>query len=389
MRVSMPTIFHNIQSNLQKLAEDLQAVNIGIASGRKYQSISDSPLDVGEIMGLETEASQMTQFQRNLDTGRNWLASTEVTIQKINDIVQETMALANQMATGTYNAAQRAAAAQQVQGYIEEIMQLGNTRVQDQYILSGYKTDTPPFVMGDWQIREPVMYLQPGSTGQVIAGGSYTGTASRTYLVEISSGGATGVATFRVSDDGGRTWSEAAVTGIGVALGTEGVLADFSGNWRAGDRFYISASQPILYQGDKHIREISIGPQSRLAVTQVGSEAVGGAGGLFDVFQVLARLKGSLEANDPQGAGAALEELRTCHSHLTGILASLGAALNRVNIKSDVLETLKGELTDKLSIRGDTDPVEAVNALKTKETAYQAALLASAKVMNLSLLDYL
>jgi flagellar hook-associated protein 3 FlgL len=385
----MSTIFSNIQSNLQKLAEDLQTINISIASGRKYQSISDNPLDVGEIMGLQAETSQISQFQRNLDTGKNWLAVTEVTLGKINDIVRGAMTLANQMATGTYNAAQRAAAAQQVQGYLEEIMQLGNTRFQGQYILSGYKIDAQPFIVGDWQIQAPIMDLKPGSSGSVTPAGAYSGTASRTYLVEIVSGGATGVATFRVSEDGGRTWSSENVTGAGVAVGGDGVLADFSGDWVTGDRFSISVYKPISYQGDEHTREIGIGPQSRLAVNQVGSVAVGGAGGAYDVFQMLAQLKSSLEANDPQRVGASLESLRSYQSHLTGILASLGAALNRVTIKNGVFETLKEELTSKMSTRGDTDLVEAVNALKTKETAYQAALLASTKVMHVSLLDYL
>lgn len=389
MRVSMPTIFSTIQDNLQRLAEDLQKINISIASGQKYQDISDNPLDVGELMGLNTETGQISQFQRNLDTGKNWLAVTESTLQDIEEIVRGAMTLANQMATGTYTAAQRAAAAQQVQGYMEEIMQLGNTRFQGQYILSGFKVDTQPFVAGDWQIQAPVLNLKPGSTGSVTSGGAYTGSASRTYVVEIVAGGATGSATFRVSQDGGQTWSAETVTGMGVAVGTDGVLADFSGDWVAGDRFSISVNQPIVYQGDEHSREIGIGPQSRLTVSQVGGTALGGAGGQPDVFQMLAQLKSSLEANDPQRVGSSLESLRSYQSHLTGILAGLGATLNRVSIKNEVFDTLKEELTAKMSAKGDTDLVAAINALKTTETAYQAALLASSKVMNLSLLDYL
>jgi hypothetical protein len=79
----------------------------------------------------------------------------------------------------------------------------------------------------------------------------------------------------------------------------------------AGDRFSISVNQPILYQGDDHSKEIGIGSQSRLTVSQVGSTALGGAGGGLDVFQMLANLKSSLEANDPQRVGASLENLRT------------------------------------------------------------------------------
>jgi len=389
VRVSLPAIFSNIQENLQRLAEELHTTNVSIASGRKYQSISDNPLDVGEIMGLTTEVGQVSQWQRNLETGRNWLAATEAALSRINELVSVTMALANQMATGTYNAAQRAAAAQQVQGYMEEIMQLGNTRFDGQYILGGYQVDTPPFVRGDWEIQSPVLDLQPGSTGQVMVGGAYTGESSRTYLVEIVSSGPTGVATFRVSEDGGQTWGPENLTGTGAAIGNDGVVADFSGDWLAGDRLSISVYQPIVYQGDEHRLELSVGSQSRLQVSQVGSEAVGGAGGAHDLFQILARLKSALEANDPERAGGSLEELRAYQSHLTGILAGLGAALNRVTIKTEVFETLKVELLAQISRKGDTDLVDAVNTLKSKETAYQAALLASTRVMNLSLLDYL
>jgi flagellar hook-associated protein 3 FlgL len=115
VRVTMNTIFNSIQGNLQDLAEDLQRVNASIASGHKFQSISDSPLDVGAILGLTKEGNQTVQYERNLDTAKSWLSVTESTLQNITDIVQASMALANQMATGTYNAAQRQAAAQQIQ----------------------------------------------------------------------------------------------------------------------------------------------------------------------------------------------------------------------------------------------------------------------------------
>lgn len=389
VRVSMSTIFNGIQGNLQNLAEDLQKLNASISSGRKYQAISDNPLDVGVLLGLAGESGQVSQYQRNLETAQNWLGATESTLQNLNDIVRGAMVLANQMATGTYNAAQRAAAAQQVQGYLEEVMQVGNTRLNGQYILSGYKIETPPFQPGDWAVEDPVMHLKAGSSGSAAATGAYTGTVSRTYVVEIVSGGAAGAATFRVSEDGGRTWSAPATTGAGVAIGADGVAADFSGDWLAGDRFSIPVYRPISYQGDANTQEIGIGRQSRMAVSQVGSVAVGGDGGVNDVFEILARLKSALEANDPNEVGAGLERLRTYQDHLDAILAGLGASLNRVAIKTGVYDSLQATLTKSLSTKGDTDLVDAVNALKTRETAYQAALLAAGKVMGLSLMDYL
>jgi len=389
VRVAMSTIFNNIQNNLQNLASDLQRINASISSGHKYQRISDNPVDVGAILGLTTEESQTVQYDRNLETAKGWLSVTLSALQDITDIVRASTGLANQMATGTYNAAQRQAAAQQIQGYLEEIMQVGNTKFGGQHILAGFKTDSPPFVEGGWDIQPPVMHLQSGSTGTAVAAGAYTGDTSRTYLVEVVTGGGAGVGTYRVSVDGGQSWTTPAVIPAGAAALGDGVQVTMGGTWVAGDRFSISVYRPIEYQGDTHNLEISVGSQSRLVVNEIGSDAVGGDLGSNDIFQILAQLKSSLEANDPAGAGASLERLRSFESHITSILAGLGASLDRVGLKENIYGTLKDELTRQISDRGDTDLVAAANLLKAKETAYQAALLSSSKVMGMSLMDYL
>ena len=84
-----------------------------------------------------------------------------------------------------------------------------------------------------------------------------------------------------------------------------------------------------------------------------------------------------------------MEKLRSYQSHVTSIMAGLGASLDRVGMKENVYGMLKDELTQQISDRGDTDLIEAVNLLNMKENAYQAALLSSSKVMSMSLMDYL
>uniref|UniRef100_A0A7V6DQX2 Flagellar hook-associated protein 3 n=1 Tax=Desulfobacca acetoxidans TaxID=60893 RepID=A0A7V6DQX2_9BACT len=389
MRVTMSTMYNSIQGNLQSLAGDLQRINASIASGKKYQSISDNPVDVGAILALSTENSQTVQYERNLTTAKSWLSMTESTLQDISNIVQASMALANQMATGTYNASQRQAAAQQIQGYLEEVMQVGNTELNGQHILAGYRTDAPPFTEGDWQVQPAVMHLTSGSSGTAASGGTYTGTTSCTYLVEMVSGGGTGVGTYRVSTDGGQSWTAPAVIPAGPINLGNGVQVTLGGTWNAGDRFSIPVYRPINYQGDTNNFEIAIGTTNRLVINQVGNAAVGGDQGANDLFQILAQLKSSLEANDPGDVGASLEKLRSYQAHITSIMAGLGASLDRVGMKENVYGALKDELTQQISDRGDTDLVAAVNLLNTKENAYQAALLSSSKVMGMSLMDYL
>jgi flagellin-like hook-associated protein FlgL len=318
------------------------------------------------------------------------LGVTESTLQQVEEIVRAAMALANQMATGTYNAQERQAAARQVQGFIDAAIQMGNTRFRENYLLSGYRIDTVPFTPDPWEIQPPALKLQPGSTGSATSGGAFTGTVSRTYVVEVVSGGGPGVGTYRVTQDGGQTWTAPAVIPVGpAAIGGEGVEVTFSGAWVAGDRFSVAVSQPIRYRGDEHTLEIGVGLNSRLAVSEVGGRVLGGQGGSADLFRILANLKSSLEANDPGEVGRALDNLRTYQGQLTSTLAGLGAGLDQVATKNVVFDNLKIQLVTALSNKGDTDLVAAVNTLKSLEVAYQGALLASTKVMSTSLLDYL
>jgi len=389
MRVTTAAIFGSIQKNLQDLAGELQKVNASIASGQKYQNISDNPVEVGALLGLNREARQASQFERNLEPAQEWLRVTEATLSTINDLVTASAAVAAQMASGTYNAAQRQAAAQQIQGYLEEVMQTGNTKINGHYILSGYRTDTPPFAARDFEVQEPVVYLKPGSTGAVTSGGIYTGSSSRTYVVEIVEGGGVGSGTYKVSADGGQTWSAVQTIPAGAVNLGDGVQATLSGTWESGDRFSIAVYRPIAYQGDTHNLEIAIAPHSTMVVNTIGATAVGGDGEPNDLFLILARLKSGLEGNDLKVIGDSLVALRDYQKQLNSIVAGLGAAQERISMKQETYTTLTSQLEKEISQRGDTDVVEAVNLLRTKEAAYQAALLASSKIMNLSLMDYL
>ena len=95
-------------------------------------------------------------------------------------------------------------------------------------------------------------------TGAVSSSGTYTGSDSKTYIVEIMSGGAVGAATYRVSSDGGITFDDNGGAGFttsetAAALGAtgEGVQLAFSnsGTLTAGDRFSIDVTTPVLDEG--------------------------------------------------------------------------------------------------------------------------------------------
>ncbi|RJX28101.1 MAG: flagellar hook-associated protein 3 [Desulfurivibrio sp.] len=90
-----------------------------------------------------------------------------------------------------------------------------------------------------------------------------------------------------------------------------------------------------------------------------------------------------------QGLTKSLDDLDTVLSSLSTQISDFGARANRITIQSQIYANLKLANQENLSEKQDTDLTEALLNLKAKEVAYQAALNAAAKTMQLSLVDYL
>ncbi|MEW6289077.1 MAG: flagellar hook-associated protein 3 [Thermodesulfobacteriota bacterium] len=90
-----------------------------------------------------------------------------------------------------------------------------------------------------------------------------------------------------------------------------------------------------------------------------------------------------------QGLTKSLEDLDNVLSSLSTQISDFGARANRITIQSQIYANLELANQENLSEKQDTDLTEAILNLKAKEVAYQAALNAAAKTMQLSLVDYL
>ncbi|NVL89394.1 MAG: flagellar hook-associated protein FlgL [Desulfobacterales bacterium] len=160
----------------------------------------------------------------------------------------------------------------------------------------------------------------------------------------------------------------------------------FAGSKTNATAFTLAGSS-VTYNGDNTAFTIKIG---RDATIQVGSdgEAVFQSPG-NDIFTTLKDLKSALEGDDVDGIQAAIGELGSCLDHISAKISDVGSKMNRMEIKGNILQDMNITNTERLSKIEDADITEAIMDLKVKEVAYQAALAASAKMLRVSLVDYL
>jgi flagellar hook-associated protein 3 FlgL len=142
-------------------------------------------------------------------------------------------------------------------------------------------------------------------------------------------------------------------------------------------------SQDGTYNGDNNPFTIKIGRDSSVQVGSDG-EAVFGT-----IFNTLSDLKDALGANDVDGIQTAMGNLDAHFDHVSNKISDVGSKMLRMEIKENIFQDLKISNTERLSEIEDADITEAIVDLQSKELVYQAALSSSAKVMELSLVDYI
>jgi flagellar hook-associated protein 3 FlgL len=136
--------------------------------------------------------------------------------------------------------------------------------------------------------------------------------------------------------------------------------------------------------------ERRVAPNLKVRVNLTGPEIFGpdGAGAAGNLFQVVNQIATDLVSN-PSALGTDLNALDARSSSLQNRLGEVGAKYNQVEgMKSradDQMTALQGSLSDIENV----DLPKTITDLQLQDVAYQAALAATAKVIQPSLVDFL
>ncbi|GAA3161835.1 flagellar hook-associated protein FlgL [Planomonospora alba] len=139
-----------------------------------------------------------------------------------------------------------------------------------------------------------------------------------------------------------------------------------------------------LGQGGEVLR--TIGDNTKIAVNSDGEKVFGT--GDTQLFKVLTDIADHLR-NDPSALGGDLGRLDTAIDAMQTEVADVGARYNRVTQMRDTADARILSLKTQLSDIEDIDLPKTITELTLQQTAYQAALAATARVVQPSLVDFL
>ena len=107
------------------------------------------------------------------------------------------------------------------------------------------------------------------------------------------------------------------------------------------------------------------------------------------VFTALLRLRTSLDEGDVLATQHAIDLMDTAMENLNFAHAELGARERALDIMQTRLEDEEVELRDVMSKEYDVDIAEVASRLTAQQISYEASLQVMAKILQMSLLDYL
>lgn len=162
----------------------------------------------------------------------------------------------------------------------------------------------------------------------------------------------------------------------GNALGTEPytVARDASGQITS-----------AAYVGDAGQSSVRLSETASIAPRTDGATNLG----IRDFINQLVSLRDALNANSGPAIATAAAGVESSTDPILGAISENGAIQLRIEV-AQTQQTARGDSLEKLaSSEADADLASTVVKLSQTTTSYEAAMASAAKIMNLSLLDYL
>jgi len=164
----------------------------------------------------------------------------------------------------------------------------------------------------------------------------------------------------------------------------------FGGAQAAVAPFAIDESDPTALDftttGPTGEMKVEIAAGQLLSTTHDGTQVFGDT--TTGPLAALRDLSAALGADDQAAIGAAMTAVRTQLGETQNLIGDVGARMNQLEVTGANLNALEITLTTFRSDLHEIDFEEAVTELVGRQTAFQAAMLATSKVMGMNLTDY-
>lgn len=359
MRIADKMQFNQVQSNVQKNRSEMAELQNQAATQKRITKPSDDPLAAARVLGQRTEERGNQQFIKNINQLKSFLEFTDQSLGELSEILMRAKELAvGQSSDAGASAQTRSVTAAEVEQIYNQAVQIGNRKLGERFIFSGFKTQTQPFAQdGSYYGDDGDMRIQTHKESFV----PMNMPGSRVFLGKGFSGD--GI-------DRPREAAPRTVDQLQEHREQEAVmhrqLADKEEN-------------ALLTRGPA-----SYGRAQRLGDRDPVDQDVG-----INVFSVLKGLEISMRTNDKAGIQESLDTLDQALNQVILSRSEVGSRIMAVNNTTDTLQKAIVDNKTAASQLEDADVFQTVSDITKTDSTLRATLETSGKLIGPTLLDFL
>ena len=388
MRITQNFLNDSVQFFLRRNTSRLFDAQETVATQKRINRVSDNPVDASRLLDIKGAKNRIEQSLRTILRVTS-LANLHDTLlgQAEQLIVRAKELLLTEANEVTSTPDSREAARLEIASITSQLVQLGNTRFDGSYIFSGFSVDTPAFADTTVGVTQTA-----GTGGAVVSSATVEDTAIVSFAdYEVRFTSPTAYDVVNVTTGATLSSGNAYTSGGSIRFdGLEIVISDGTGPPAGGDVFGVSITAAGVYQGDSGRQRVEVQTGTTIQQNMIGDEVFKDAGsGGIDIFAVLNDINTALRNDDRTAIEAGLERLDSARDQLSDQRATVGSRQNLLQTVLDRQEEIQFGLESLRSELEDADIIEAITRLNREQLALEATLATAARVVSVSLLDFL
>jgi flagellar hook-associated protein 3 FlgL len=393
MSGSLNNIYNNVSFALNLHTEAMAVLQEQASTGSRINRASDDPTAAYRVLGLNTNYKSLGNYINNLSEVVSTLELSSTVIEDITSGFTETQIRLTQITSGIYDDAARQRTAEGINDILEQTVSLANTKHMDQYLFEGTDTGAAPYLVertngkitkvtydGSFENRD--IEASPGvESSSFFIGDKIFRSDDRSDPIFIGDTGAkAGTGTSSVH---GAVWLTVTGSAGNYDLSIDGGLSTF--NTGGGDT---NLAVTNLLTGEVLYVDTT-------GITGTGVDLVS-VPGTYDIFNSLITIRDVLENQNGLSDAQVRESAKNLPNSIDEISKVLVKAQVSIGSKIGFLDDLKQSLNDQRYNTVDettrlqeADIAQIAIDLSRREVLYQMSLSVAAKLMSMSLLNYI
>lgn len=386
---TLGNIYNNVSFALSLHTEAMTRLQEQVATGSRINRASDDPSAAYRVLGLNSQKSLLENYMDGLMEVVTMLDVSYTAIDSMKHALSKVTA----RLTGISGTVGATGIAEEVNNWLENIVSLANTNHMGQYLFGGSNTGSAPYVVertdgkitsvtyqGSLEDRD--VEVAPGVEASAFHVGDNIFRSNNRGAPVFSgdTGAAAGTGTSNVSGD---VWLTVTGSAGNYDLSIDGGLTTFN----------TDGTDTNLAVTDSRTGKVLYVDTTNITTTGVDWVRVPGT---YDIFNALIAIRDRLEteggltyAQLEELRNNALQSLEELRNLLLQSSVSMGSRIGFLDDLKDSLNNIKYDTEDEATRLQEADIAQIAIDLSRREVLYQMSLAVAAKLMSLSLLDYI